>query len=54
MRASDRENFFPTQEFVVKNLRQRTKRNAFVEHMLEFRVASRNRISYDDQVGTRR
>src|SRR5947207_581499 len=51
MRASDRENFFPTQEFIMKNLWQRAERNALVEHMLEFHIATRDCVADHHKIG---
>ena len=51
--TSDHENFFSTQEFIVKNLRQRAERDALIKHIFEFYVATRDRIADHNQVGPR-
>ncbi len=53
MGTGHHQNFLATQEFIVQDLRQRAKRNALVKHMLQFDVASRNGVSYNDDVRAR-
>src|ERR1700722_11312705 len=37
----------------MQNLRQRTKWNALVEHLLQYRISTRNGVAHNNQVGTR-
>lgn len=53
MRSSDYEHLLAAQEFVVQKLRQRAKWKAVVEHLLQFDIAARNRISHHHQIGPR-
>src|SRR4030088_2994693 len=45
MSACDHEHFFAAQKLIVKNLWQRTKRDAMVEHMFQFHIAARDSIA---------
>src|SRR5215471_11344796 len=51
MRSGHDQDFFSAEEFIVQQLWQRAERNALVEDMLEFRIAARDRVAYDNQVG---
>ena len=51
MRSSYYKNFLAAKEFVVKQLRQRAKRDALVENILEFAVAARDGVANHHQFG---
>ncbi len=51
--SSDDQHFFTDQKFVVKNLRQRAKRDSLVEHVLKLDIAARERIADYHQIRPR-
>ena len=50
MSSGDDQHLFSAQEFVVKQLRQRAKRNSLIEEVLQFNVSSRHRIADHHQI----
>ena len=51
MGSSYDKNFLATQKFIVKQLRQRAKRDALVQNILEFAVAARDGVANHYQIG---
>ena len=53
MCARDHQHLFAAQKLMVQNLRQRTERDAPIEHVLQFHVAAGNSIAYYHEVWLR-
>ena len=53
VRAGDDQHFPAAQEFVMQQLRERTKWDALVKDAFEFNVTARNCIAHDHQIGNR-
>ncbi len=53
MSSGNDQHFFAAQEFVVQDLRKRTKRNTAVEDVFEFHISPGDGIAHHDEIGRR-